>query len=289
MYAEIFALLTAMLRGFSSIPTKMGLEYSNPNTSAFTYLLFNTVFLWFMTAMLYPLDEIGIEGLGYFILAGICAPGLARIFMDTGVKRLGVTVSSPIVSTNTLFSVLIAIIFLGEEITYFIIAGALMIFVGVNLITWRNRNNNDWHKKDVIFPLTAAFFFALSTNLRKIGLNQMEYPIAGAAITSTVSLIILICSLLVGRQMNSIGITLKLNKVAMKYFSLASVTSSVAYLLYFLALSGSKITRIQPIGGTNPLWAIIFSYIFLRETERITLRIVLGAVMIVLGIALIFF
>jgi DME family drug/metabolite transporter len=182
-YAEIFALLTAVLRGLSSIPTKRGLEHSNPNTSAFTYLIFNTVFLWAMTAVLYPLDQIRIEGFGYFVLAGICAPGLARMFRDTGLKRLGVTVSSPIVSTNTLFSVLMAIFFLGEEITAFIVVGALMIFAGVNLITWRNGNNGDWNKRDVIFPLTAAFFFAISTSFRKMGLNQMEFPIVGAAIT----------------------------------------------------------------------------------------------------------
>ena len=288
MYAEIFALLTAMLRGLSSIPTKRGLEHSNPNTSAFTYLLFNTVFLWIMTAVLYPLDRIRIEGFGYFVLAGICAPGLARMFRDTGLKRLGVTISSPIVSTNTLFSVLIAVSFLGEEITVFIVAGAFIIFAGVNLITWRNGNTLNWNKRDVIFPLTAAFFFALSTNLRKMGLNQMEFPIAGAAITSTVSLTSLVCSLIVARQRNSMGMTLKLNNEAVKHFSVASVISSLAYLFYFLALSASRITRIQPIAGTNPLWAILFSYIFLRETERITMKIVLGTVLIVLGVALIF-
>jgi uncharacterized membrane protein len=99
----------------------------------------------------------------------------------------------------------------------------------------------------------------------------------------------LVCALLVARHRNSKGMTLNLNREALKYFSVASVISSLAYLLYFLALSASRITRIQPITGTNPLWAILFSYIFLRETERITLRIMLGAVLIVLGIALIFF
>ena len=287
MYAEIYVLLTAMLRGLSTIPTRKGLEHSNPNTSAFTYLAVNTVFLWAMTAAIYPLDQIRVDGLEFFVLAGICAPGLARIFRDTGIKRLGVTVSSPIVSVNTLFSAIMAVVFLGEEITAFTVAGALMIFAGVNVITWRNGGQGDWNKRDVIFPLTAALFFAISTNFRKIGLNQMDFPIVGAAITSTVSLTVLVLSLLVARYRNSEGMTL--NREAVKYFGVASVISSVAYLLYFLAISASKITRIQPIAGTNPLWAIFFSYIFLKQTETITTKIVIGAVIIVPGIALIFF
>jgi uncharacterized membrane protein len=55
-----------------------------------------------------------------------------------------------------------------------------------------------------------------------------------------------------------------------------------------MALSASNVTRIQPIAGTNPLWAILFSHIFLRGTEIITPRIIVGTVIIVAGVALIF-
>ena len=289
MYPEIYVLITAMLRGLSTIPTRKGLKYSNPNTSALTYLVFNTVMLWGMTLVLYPIDQLNLAGLKYFALAGICAPGLARIFRDTGIDRLGVTVSSPIVSTNTMFSVIIAIVFLGEEITLPLVAGALMIFLGVNVITYQNGSRTRWNKRDVIYPLIAAMLFASSTNFRKIGLNQIGFPLAGAAITSTVSLIVLTFIMLISRLRNSDGVTLKFNREALKYFSISSIISSVAYIFYFLALSASNITRVQPIAGTNPLWSILFSYIFLKQTETITAKIIVGAVIIVLGVAVIFF
>ena len=288
MNAVIYVLITAMLRGLSAIPTRKGLNFSNPNTSALTYMVFNTVLLWGMTLVLYPIDQLELAGLEYFVMAGICAPGLARIFRDTGIERLGVTVSSPIVSTNTLFSVMIAVVIRGEEITLPLIAGALMIFLGVNVITWQNGSRTQWNKRDVIYPLVAAILFASSTNFRKIGLDQIEFPLTGAAITSTVSLIVLTFSLLLSRLRGSSGMTLDLNREGLKYFSISSVISSVAYIFYFLALSASAVTKIQPIAGTNPLWAILFSYIFLKQTENITARTVMGAVVVVLGIALIF-
>jgi uncharacterized membrane protein len=289
MYAEIYILITAMLRGLSAIPTRKGLKHSNPNTSALTYLVFNTVLLWAMTFCLYPIDQLRFAGLEYFVMSGLCAPGLARIFRDTGIERLGVTVSSPIVSTNTLFSVIIAIVFLGEVITLPLMAGALMVFIGVNIITWQNGSLNRWDKRDVIYPLVAALLYAFSTNFRKIGLNQIGFPLAGAAITSTVSLVELLFSLMISRFRKSAGMTLKLNREALKYFSISSITSSTAYIFYFLALSASNITKIQPIAATNPLWSILFSYVFLKQTEKITAKTIFGAVIIVLGVALLFF
>lgn len=289
MYAEVYALITAVLRGLSTIPTRKGLQHSNANTSAFTYLAFNTVMLWGMTLVLYPVDELSLAGLGYFVLAGICAPGLARTFMDTGIERLGVTMASPIVSTTTLFSVVIAVVFLGEGITLPLVAGALMIFLGVNLITWHNGRHSRWNKGDIVYPIVAALLFASSTNFRKIGLNKIEFPLAGAAITSTISLMVLTLSILAAKLRNSGGPKLELNREALKHFSVSSIISSVAYVFYFLALSASNITIIQPIAGTNPLWAILFSYIFLRQTEIITSKIIVGTVIIVAGVALIFF
>ena len=288
MYPEIYVLITAILRGLSTIPTRKGLKYSNPNTSALTYLVFNTVMLWVMTLVLYPIDQIEFAGMRYFVLAGICAPGLARIFRDTGIERLGVTVSSPIVSTNTMFSVIIAIVFLGEEITLPLVAGALMIFLGVNLITWQNGRQTQWNKKDIMYPLTAALMFASSTTFRKIGLNQIGFPLVGAAITSTVSLMVLTVSLLATRLRGSAGPNLKFNREAVKWFSISSIISSVAYIFYFTALSASNVTKVQPIAGTNPLWAILFSYLFLKGTETINSRIVVGTVVIVLGVAFVF-
>lgn len=289
MYPQVYVLITAILRGLSTIPTRKGLQHSNPNTSALTYLAFNTVTLWGMTLLLYPVDELSLAGLGYFILAGICAPGLARTFRDTGIDRLGVTVATPIVSTNTLFSVVIAVVFLGEAITLPLVAGALMIFLSVNLITWHNGRQAPWNRADIVYPLVAALLFASSTNFRKIGLNQIEFPLAGTAITSTVSLLVLTLSIAVSRERNHGGPALILNGEALKHFSVSSIISSVAYIFYFMALSASNITNIQPIAGTNPLWAILFTHVFLRGTETITPKIIVGTVIIVAGVALIFF
>jgi uncharacterized membrane protein len=234
-----------------------------------------------MTVILYPLDQITTQGIEYFVLAGIFAPGIARMFRDVSIKRLGVAMTSPIVATNTLFAVIFAILFLQEPVTPFLIFGAVLVVGGVNVLSYR-RGSREWRRRDLIYPLLAALLFAASTNIRKVGLQTSELPILGAAITSSISLIILYSMFFLSRERQ--GHILILDRVALRYFVVSSITSSIAFLLYFFSLSQGLLVRVQPIAATNPLFALFFSHFFLKDIEKVTFQIVVGAALIFIGI-----
>jgi DME family drug/metabolite transporter len=281
MSAELFALITAFLRGFSTIPTRKGLQQSTPRSSALIYLLVNTALLWSMTVILYPLDQLTTRGVEYFILAGLFAPGIARVFRDMSILRLGVTLTSPIVATNTLFAVIFATLLLQEPVTLSLIVGVILVVGGVNLISYR-RGIQAWRGRDLLYPLVAALLFAASTNIRKVGLELSDLPILGAAITSSISLLILSITVLVSSRPR--GPVLAVNSMAVKYFVIASLMSSIAFVFYFVSLSQGLLVRVQPIAATNPLFALLFSHLFLKDMERVTPRIVIGSALIFLGI-----
>lgn len=234
-----------------------------------------------MTFILYPLDQITTRGLEYFVLAGIFAPGVARTFREVGMMRLGVAITSPIAATNTLFAVIFATLFLQEPVTLSLIVGAVLVVGGVNVLSYR-RGLRTWRRRDLIYPLIAALLFAASTNIRKVGLQTCELPILGAAITSSSSLIILFSTFFLSRERQ--GRILTLNREALKYFIVSSITSSIAFLLYFFSLSQGLLIRVQPIAATNPLFALVFSHFFLKDIEKVTFQIVIGAVLIFMGI-----
>ena len=123
--------------------------------------------------------------------------------------------------------------------------------------------------------------------MRKIGLTRIESPVVGAAITSLVSLVTLLVFIFASRAWGSNSWTVDLNPRALKYFGFSGFISSIAFLLYFMALNASYIVKIQPIAGSNPLFALIFSYIFLRDVERINRQAILATLLIVSGIAFI--
>jgi transporter family protein len=284
---EIYAILTAVLRGYSVIPVRKGLKHSTPSTSSIMYLLINTIILWAITLYNHSLELLLADGFIYFILAGIVAPGFATRFRDIGITRIGVILSTPIVGTNTLLSMIIATIFLSEKLTLNLVVGALLIFTGINLLTYQGENIREWRKKDLLFPMAAAILYATSTNLRKLGLLKISDPIVGATITSTVSLTMLVLTSIISQVQGSNSWELRFNKEALKYFGLSGLVSSIAFLSYFMALSSSSIVKIQPIAGTNPLFAVIFSHIFLKNQEQITTRSLMGTLIVVAGIVLI--
>lgn len=288
MFGELLAVATSILRGLSMIPTKKGLQHSNPITSAISTIMINLLLLWVMTFILYPLDQLSFNGFEYFVIAGILAPGIARIFRDISLSRVGVTITIPILSIGSFLSMLIATIFLNEEITVYLAVGAIFIFFGINILTWQSGVKVKWRKKDLVFSIGAAFFFAFSTNLRKIGLKKIVYPVFGAAITSTVSFVVMLISLFFMSVKSSGSWSLELNKNALKYFSISGFASGLAFTFYFLALSASYVTTIQPITATTPLFSMLFSFLFLKDVERITRNIVWGTILIVFGIGLIF-
>ena len=80
MYGEIYAIATAILRGFAVVPIRKGLNHSTPTTGALVYLAINTAMLWITVILQYSLDSVISEGTIYLILATLLiVSGIALI------------------------------------------------------------------------------------------------------------------------------------------------------------------------------------------------------------------
>lgn len=256
MIGEMYAILTAVIREYTVILVSKGLKYSTPSTSALIYLIINTTILWAITLYNHSLELLFIDGFIYFVLAGIIAPGIANLFRDIGIARLGVILTTPILGTSTFLSMIIAVFLLSEKLTFNLATGALLIFAGINFLTWQGEKKYEWRKKDLIFPIAAAVLAATSNNLRKLGILKIGDPVVGATVTSTVSLAMLVLTYQVSQAQDSNSWELRFNKEALKYFGLSGLVSSISFLSSFIALSSSSVVKIQPIVGTSPLFTV---------------------------------
>jgi drug/metabolite transporter, DME family len=68
------------------------------------------------------------------------------------------------------------------------------------------------------------------------------------------------------------------------YFAGAGVFSATGVLLLFVALSRGQVVVISPVVATNPLFTLVMASVLLRGVERITARVVIGAVLVVAGV-----
>ncbi len=82
--------------------------------------------------------------------------------------------------------------------------------------------------------------------------------------------------------MGSLGLRVALAALIM--MTLAGICSSFGIFFMYSALARAPVILASPIVATFPLIAMTFTHIFLQRLERVTLRMVLGAILVTVGI-----
>ncbi|MBI2580259.1 EamA family transporter, partial [Candidatus Woesearchaeota archaeon] len=74
---------------------------------------------------------------------------------------------------------------------------------------------------------------------------------------------------------------------ALPLFAIAGAINTIGIILNFQALKLGQVSVVHPILNSQPLFATLYGYLFLKQHEKITLPVVLGAVVVVAGIVVI--
>src|SRR5712692_5888028 len=278
MPAEFFALANAFLFALHNLFAKKALRYSNPATGVISSLLINIIFLWGMSFLFVPLSSLTSASILIFVVVGFFQPGLTRLLTYKGIDALGVAITDPIRATTPLFSAMMAIIFLDEKITLPIVAATLMIIAGITLLSWRSGSMKGLNSVYLWYPLGASALAGCSQVVRKFGLAAIPHPFLAAAVTATSSFVVSVATLWYVEKNQE---ALKLNRQCFWYFLAAGVTISLVMVCIYYALDLGNVSVVIPISSTAPFFSLIFTAIFLRDVERVTLKIVLAAAMIV--------
>ncbi len=219
-----------------------------------------------------------------FVGVGFFQPGLTRLLSYKGIDALGVAITDPIRATTPLFSAIMAIIFLGEEITLPIIAATLMIIAGVTLLSWRSGSMKLAGSAVFLwYPIAASALAGATQVVRKFGMATVPHPFLAAAVTATSSFVVSILTLWYVEKRKE---TWKMNRQCFWWFLAAGITISLGMVCIYYALDLGKVSVVIPISSTGPFFSLILAAIFLRDVERVTLRIVASAAMIVAGVLL---
>lgn len=285
MLAVTLALLTSVFTAISRIFLKKGFEKSNPLTGMFVSLVICGFFLSILALLTVPAEDYILKGIIFFALIGVFAPPVVRFLTYIGIDRLGTSRSSPIRSLTPFFATIIAIIFLRESINLFIIMGTALIVCGIIILSKKDNNlkKKDWRRRDLIFPLVAAFLAGIAANLRKYGFTILTSPVLAAASTAVAALFVFSSYIILSGKKNQ----LSFNADSFRFFGLSSLCTTISIILNLYALKFGRVVVVSPLLATSPLFVLIFSYLFLRKLEKVTLKIILAAISIFLGVELI--
>ncbi len=131
----------------------------------------------------------------------------------------------------------------------------------------------------VAFALAAAMAYGSSQVITRQIIGNMAPPLVGTLISlfwGTLGF-----ALLSARNLGDRGDHFGRGAL---FFAAGGLFSAMGVLLMFYALGLGQVVVISPVLATNPLFTLLFASIFLRGVERITPRVVLGALLVVAGV-----
>lgn len=132
------------------------------------------------------------------------------------------------------------------------------------------------------FGIGAGLSYGISSILIRRGVGDLTVPIVGAAIAMLSGSIWL--SIIGGRNIKT---GLADGRKAIFLLLSSGVVSAAGIIASFFALSVAPVVVVSPLQNTTPLFTLLWSWLFLGQLERITLRLVLGSVLVVTGVILI--
>jgi drug/metabolite transporter (DMT)-like permease len=287
MFGVALALLSAMSFGLSQILVRKNLDKSNYIYISLVVTIMGNVILWPLALTFTDLSTVNFEGLLLFVFAGLLAPGIARLFYFKGMETAGISANASIFATYPLYTSIIAILLLGEEITVINWIGLVCIIAGVIFVGRSIHKGDSSHKsvskKGFIIPVLGSLAIAFSQIVRKEGLNIYNQPLLGVAVGYTTALILYPIVMAFSKDAGAS----RFSRQDMRLFWKPGVGIAAGWLLSFLALSQEMVSIVAPILQTELLFILFFAYIFLRKIEKYSLKLVASAFLIIVGVVLI--
>ncbi len=281
--SEYLAIQASLCFAVAHILNRRGLVTSNAITASLFSIFLSAVVLWAMVPFFVPLSSFRSPAIWYFLVGGIFAPGLGRLMALIGIERLGVGRSIPLSNASPMLASVMAVVLMGERWTPQNFFGTFLVILGIVILSMKETGQTRWRRIDLIYPVMAAFSFAISTNLRKLGLLIDNVPLMAAAITSTTALLfaVVVFQAQGGRHV------FRLPRSSFGWFLAGGLSTTAAMLSVFYALSSGRVVIVDPLVNTNPVLVLPLSALFLRDLEAITFRIVAGATCTVVGTILV--
>jgi len=288
MIGIILALLAALTHALSAVLIRKKIDESNFISVALVTSFIGNIILWPIVLIFTDLGNLNLTGLLFFAIAGALAPGLSRILLFKSMETIGVSVSRTIFSIYPIYSITLGFLLFGEILTLGDSIGILCVLIGIILIERIISNSQiatkkNISKKELIIPLLASIAVAFSHIIRKHGLNIYNEQLLGVAVGYFAAFFF--CFIISKSFFSKRKYSFSTKNF--KLFWIASAFLTIAWILTFYSLSFEKVSIVTPLMQTQPLFILIFAYLYLKKREPLSLKLILSSVLVVLGVILV--
>lgn len=277
----VFACLSALFAGLTSILAKCGIRKTNSDFATALRTIIVLLFAWVMvwiTGAQGGLRDISTKTAVFLVLSGL-ATGASWLCYFRALQLGDVNKVVPVDKSSTILTILFSIVILHETDDLAVrLAGTVLIGLGTWLmIEKRGSEEKQTQGAWLLFAVLSAVFAALTSVLGKIGIEDIDSNL-GTALRTCVVLVMawIVVAVKPGGRAKYATTGRELCFIA-----LSGLATGASWLCYYRALQLGDVSIVAPIDKLSILVSIAFSAVVFHE--RLTKRAAVGLALIVVG------
>ncbi len=279
----LFAVGSSFFAGITAILAKCGIKDTDSDVATAIRTVVVLLFSWLMVLVTgaWTADtHISGKTLIFLILSGL-ATGASWLCYFRALQKGDINKVVPIDKSSTVLTILLALIFLHEGLTW--VKGISIVLIGVGTMMMITKKKTEAIESDkqggswLLYAVLSAVFASLTAILGKVGITDINSNL-GTAIRTTVVLVMAWLMVFVsGKQHQIKGI----EKKELLFIALSGIATGASWLCYYRALQDGPASVVVPIDKLSMLITIAFSGIVFHE--KLTCKAAVGVVAITAG------
>lgn len=277
----VFAFGSAIFAGLTAILAKCGIKSIDSNLATALRTIVVLIFSWIMVFVVGVQNEIiniDLKTLFFLIFSGL-ATGASWLCYFRALQLGDINKVTPIDKSSTVLTMILAFLFLKEDISLIKVICMILIAVGTYLMIQKKdtvqieKKNKSW----LFYALGSAFFASLTSILGKVGIENINSNL-GTAIRTIVVLIMAWIVVFATKKQDTIK---DIDRKSWLFLIFSGIATGCSWLCYYKALQTGPASVVVPIDKLSILVTIAFSYVVFKE--KLIIRSFIGLLLIVCG------
>ena len=277
----IFAAGSALFAGLTSILAKCGIRHTDSTVATAIRTIVVLAFSWlmvFVTGAQQGLSSLDVRTMIFLVLSGL-ATGASWLCYFRALQLGDINKVVPIDKSSTVLTILLAFLFLHEEVSVAKAAGVVFISVGTWLMIEKKESGHRGARSQVWlwYALGSAVFASLTSILGKVGISGVDSNLGTAIRTGVVLVMAWVMVFVTGKQ-KELG---HIPGNELGFICLSGIATGASWLCYYRALQEGPASLVVPIDKLSIVVTVAFSWIVFHE--KLSKKGMLGLGLIVAG------
>ena len=278
----VYAIGSSFFAGITSILAKCGIRKTDSDVATAIRTIVVLFFSWLMvliTGAWSGIAQISGKTLLFLVLSGL-ATGASWLCYFRALQKGDINKVVPIDKSSTILTILLALVFLHEGVTWGKAVSVILIGVGTMLMISKKDTDNKPEQNErgwLVYAVLSAVFASLTAILGKIGITDINSNL-GTAIRTTVVLVMAWIMVFVSGKQREVK---EINKRELLFIGLSGLATGASWLCYYRALQDGPASVVVPIDKLSILVTITFSWFVFGD--KLTKESAFGVACITIG------